>query len=86
VTPNGDLLVAGHPSLFKLSRYLGNPSKPSPSEVFRVATDAHGNPISATLVYAGSNIAAASVAIAARDRLLIGSAFGAKILSCALPQ
>ncbi len=86
MAPKGGLLVAGHSSLFKLSRYLGNPLKPSPSEVFRVATDAHGNPVSATLVYAGNTIAAASVAIATRDRLLIGSAFGTKILSCALPQ
>jgi len=86
VAPKGNLFVAGHPSLFKLSRYLGNPHKPSPSEVFRVLVDTHGSPVSAALIYGGINVAAASVAIAARDRLLIGSAFGPKILTCALPQ
>lgn len=85
-TPAGELLIAGYPSLFKLSRYLGNPAKPPDSEVFRVAIDAHGNPASARLIYAGSDIAAASVALAAGHRLLIGSAFGTRILSCALPR
>ena len=86
VAPNGSLLVAGQPNLFKLRRYLGNPLKPSPSEVFRVLADAQGNLLPARLIYAGSEIAAASVAIAARERLLIGSAFGVKILSCASPH
>ena len=42
-------------------------------------------PVSAKLVYAGTDIGAADAALPVRDRLLICSGLDAKILSCALP-
>lgn len=84
VEADGRLLVAGHPKLFAFLAYASDPSKPSPSQIFKVSVDPQGLPREAMLVFSGNEIAAASVGILARDRLLIGSVLDPKILSCAL--
>jgi arylesterase/paraoxonase len=85
VAANGDLFVAGAPKLIDALVYRRDPAKPAASQVYKVAVDARGIPVSAKLVYAGTDIGAADVALPVRDHLLIGSRLDAKILSCALP-
>ena len=86
IDDRGDLWIATHPKMFALVAYASDPTKPSPSEVYRVAAGG-GIPQSATEVYAnaGQQIGAASVAVAAQDHLFIGSIFDPKILDCRLP-
>jgi arylesterase/paraoxonase len=86
VAPNGALTVAGHPKMFDLLGYARDPSKPSPTEIFQVATQ-DGIPQSASTLYAdaGREIGAGSVGVAAAKDLFIGSIFDAKILDCRLP-
>ncbi len=86
VTAKGDLLVAGAPKLFSFLIYRDDPTKPSPSQIFRLAVDTHGIPRAAELIYSGTDIGAASVGLPVRDRLMIGSVLDPKILSCTLPR
>jgi arylesterase/paraoxonase len=80
---DGGMYVAGHPKLIDFLVYRDKPNKPSPSQIFAIATDATGIPQSAKLIYSGRGVGAASVGLPVRDRLLIGSVFESKILSCA---
>lgn len=86
VAPDGTLWVAGHPKMFDLLAYADDPSKPSPTEIFRLATK-DGIPQSAAPVYAnaGPEIGAGSVGAVADGTLFIGSIFDPKILQCRLP-
>lgn len=86
VAENGDLWVAAHPKLFAFLDYVNDPSKPSPSEIYRLAVAA-GVPQAATRVYAdqGHEIGAASVGAVEDGHLVIGSIFDPKILDCHLP-
>jgi arylesterase/paraoxonase len=82
----GDLWVATHTKLFGVLTYAKDPSKPSPSEIYRVDVD-KSIPQSVTPVYAnlGQEIGAASVGTSADGHLFIGSIFDPKILDCRLP-
>ncbi len=86
VAADGSLWIAAHPKMFDLVAYASDPSKPSPTEVFRLAT-ADGVPQSAVPVYvdAGRELGAGSVGVAAGKSLFIGSIFDPKILDCRLP-
>jgi arylesterase/paraoxonase len=81
----GQLWVGAHPKLLAFLAYAKDPKKPSPSEIFRVAT-VNGKPESATLIYAGSGkrIGASSVGVYAGGHLFIGTVFDDKILACTL--
>jgi hypothetical protein len=81
---SGNLLVAGHPSLFSLRAFEANAAKPSPSEIFRVHLDAKGVPQSYDTLYAndGHEIGAASSAAVWNGHLVIGSALDSKVLDC----
>jgi len=83
VDEKGDLWVAAHPKLFGVVAYHGDPSKPSPSEIFRLPVK-NGAPQEARRVYAdlGKHIGAASVGAVAGGHLFIGSIFDPKILDC----
>jgi arylesterase/paraoxonase len=83
VDAHGNLWVAGHPKLFALIAYAGDPSKKAPSEVSEV-TVAGGIPQSARTIYenAGDEIAASSVGAVDGSHLFIGSVFDPKILMC----
>lgn len=83
VAPDGALWIAGHPKLFDLIAYMSDPSKPSPTEIFRVATR-DGAPQSAATVYAGKDIGAGSVGAVSGSTLFIGSIFDPKVLACRL--
>ena len=86
VAADGSIWVAGHPKFNAMIRFIGNPSKPSPSEIFRIAVH-DGVPQTASLVYAnmGEEIGAASVGATADGHLLIGSPFDDKFLDCRGP-
>ena len=86
VDEKGDLWIAAHPKMFALVGYMSDPSKPSPSEVYRVVVK-DGIPQSAARVYAnpGQQIGAASVGAVAQGHLFIGSIFDPKILDCRVP-
>jgi len=68
-----------------MGAFFADPSKPAPSEVFRVALS-DGLPQAAALVYGdlGQGIGGASVAAVMGQRLLIGSPLDAKILDCTM--
>lgn len=82
----GRLIVAGHPSRLRDDQFRANPSKPSPSEVFRVTLDKSGAPVGYKIIFAddGSRIGAASVAAVVGKRLVIGSVLDNKLLECML--
>ncbi len=79
----GNLWVGAHPKLFAFLAYATDPSKPSPSEVFRVAVF-DGFPHAYTPVFTslGKEIGASSVGAVSGDQLLIGSVFDPKVLDC----
>lgn len=86
VAPDGSLWIAGHPKMFDLVAYSKDASKPSPTEIFKLAVK-DGIPQAAVPVYvnAGSEIGAGSVGVAAGRTLFIGSIFDPRILACRLP-
>jgi arylesterase / paraoxonase len=79
----GQLWVAGHANLLDWRAFNADPHRRAPSQVFRVSVS-DGVPQQAEQVYGndGSEIAAASVAASAGNRLLIGSSLDNKLLSC----
>ena len=86
VDEKGGLWVADHPKLFGVLAYRDDPSKPSPSEIFRLPVK-NGVPQDAQRVYTnlGQEIGASSVGAVADGHLFIGSIFDPKILDCTLP-
>jgi arylesterase/paraoxonase len=86
VDEKGDLWVAAHPKLFGVVAYHSDPSKPSPSQIFRMPVK-NGEPQEAQRIYTnlGEQIGAASVGAAQNGHLFIGSIFDPKILDCTLP-
>jgi len=81
---NGNLWIGSHPKAFAMAAFRADPSKPAPSEVFRV-TLAGGIPQSATPVFTddGKKIGGSSVAAVDGNRMLIGSPLDDHILDCA---
>lgn len=82
---SGNLWVGSNPKRFAMGAFFSDPSKPAPSEIFRVALN-QGIPQSATPVYAGRGIGGASVAAVIGKRLLIGSPLDDKILDCTMAR
>jgi arylesterase / paraoxonase len=80
----GHLIVAARPSLLRDNQFRGDPQKPSPSEVFRIALDQSGAPTAYDVIFGddGSKIGGASSAAVAGNRLVLGSALDDKILVC----
>ncbi|MEJ0043935.1 MAG: SMP-30/gluconolactonase/LRE family protein [Rhizomicrobium sp.] len=81
----GGLWVGSHPKNIAMNAFRSDPSKPAPSEIFKIAL-ANDIPQSATLVYAdlGKQIGGSSVAAVSGDRMLIGSPLDNHILDCRL--
>lgn len=84
----GHLIIAARPNLMRDNTFRADPTKPSPSEIFRVSLDKSGVPQSYDTIFAddGSRIGGASVAAVAGDKLLIGSALDNKLLECTLSK
>lgn len=82
--PNGDLIIAAHPSLTQVHAFQRDASKPSPSVVFRVHLGANGAPQSYDTIFAddGQEIGASSSAAIRDGHLFIGSVLDKKILDC----
>jgi arylesterase / paraoxonase len=85
VAANGDLTVAGHPKLLAFLGYAKDPSKPSPSQIFRVTVEG-GIPTGAKAIYTdlGGQQASASVGATDGSTLLIGSVFDPQMLDCTM--
>jgi arylesterase / paraoxonase len=79
----GNLWVGSHPKALAMAAWRSDPSKPAPSQIFKV-TLAGGIPQSATAVYSnlGGEIGGSSVAAVTGERMLIGSPLDTKILDC----
>ena len=62
VAADGSIWMGSHPKAFAMAKFADDPSKPAPSEIFRVAVK-DGIPQAASLVYAnmGEEIGASSV-------------------------
>lgn len=86
VAANGSIWVGSHPKTYAMDAFRSDPTKPAPSEIFRVSV-ANGIPQSATPVYVnmGQQIGGSSVGAVADGHLLIGSPIDTKILNCRLP-
>jgi hypothetical protein len=83
VLANGDLLLGVHTKIFELLAHFRDGSKLSPSHVMLLRADGKGGFVPETIYYnKGQEISGASVAAAARGRLLIGPIFQSKILDC----
>jgi len=83
VLANGDLLLGVHTKIFELLAHFQDGSKLSPSHVMLLRADGKGGFVPETIYYnKGQEISGASVAAAARGRLLIGPIFQSKILDC----
>lgn len=84
--PGGDLWIGSHPNAYAMAAYRADPKKSAPSVIYRV-TLKDGIPQAAVPVYSnlGEEISGASVGAVANGHLLIGSAYGEKILDCTLP-
>ncbi len=81
----GNLWTAGHPKLPTYVGYPADPSKPSPSVVFRIVLQ-DGLPQRYDTVYAndGEQLAASSSAAVYQNRLIIGSVLDDKMLDCTM--
>lgn len=79
----GQLLVAGHANLLEWRGAATDPGKRAASQILRVSL-INGVPQSKAQLYGddGSQLAGASVAVAAGNRLLMGSSLDGKLLSC----
>jgi arylesterase / paraoxonase len=82
---SGNLWLGSHPKAFAMAAYRSDPSRPAPSEVFKI-TLANGIPQAAAAIYTnlGDQIGASSVAAVTGHRLLIGSLLDTKILDCTM--
>jgi arylesterase/paraoxonase len=78
---HGVLWLGSHPKNLAMAAYRSDPSRPAPSEIFKIATNA-GIPQSADVVYAGTDIGGSSVAAVMGDRMLIGGPLADRILDC----
>jgi arylesterase/paraoxonase len=82
---DGSLWVAAHPNLWALLRYLFA-AKPAPTMILRMTAPVSGfNKPQRIYVNDGTEISAASVGVAYRGRLVIGSVMDRKLLICPLP-
>ncbi len=82
----GNLIIAARPNLMRDSQFRADPTKPSPSEIFRVHLDKSGVPQSYDTLFAddGSRIGGASTAAVTGNTLVIGSVLDNKLLECSL--
>jgi hypothetical protein len=80
----GQVLAAGHANLLEWRAAIADPAKRTTSQVLRVSL-VNGVPRAREQIYGndGSQLAGASVAVAAGNRLFIGSGLDARLLSCA---
>ena len=79
----GQVLVAGHADLLEWRAAAADRGKRAASQILRVAL-VNGVPQSKTQIYgnAGSQLAGASVAVAAGNRLLVGSNLDTRLIAC----
>ena len=79
----GQVLVAGHADLLEWRAAAADPGKRAASQILR-ASLINGVPQSKAQIYGndGSQLAGASVAVAAGNRLLMGSSLDTKLIAC----
>ena len=84
IDAQGQMLVAGHADLLEWRAHAADPAKRSASQILRVSLF-NGVPRAKEQVYGndGSQLAGASVAVAAGDRLVLGASLDNRLLSCA---
>jgi hypothetical protein len=81
IDAQGQLLAAGHANLLEWRAAMAEAGKPTASQILRVSL-VNGVPAAKEQIYAGGGLSGASVAVAAGNRLLIGSSLDGKLLSC----
>jgi arylesterase/paraoxonase len=83
IDAQGQMLVAGHANLLEWRARTADPGKPAASQVLRV-NPVNGVPQAKEQIYGndGSQLSGASVAVAAGNRLFIGSSLDSRLLSC----
>jgi len=82
MTPDGDLLVTGHPKILEFLAHAKDPSLAASSEVVRI-TNLDAQPEWETLYLdRGEAISAAPIAVEFEDRLFIGAVFDDHLLMC----
>lgn len=83
IDAQGQVLAAGHADLLEWRAAIADPGERAASQILRVSL-INGVPQSKAQVYGndGSQLAGASVAVAAGNRLLMGSSLDTRLLSC----
>lgn len=84
VDAEGNLWIGAHPRLLDFLAHAEDEEKLSPSAVVKVAPAGDSTTFETIYVNAGEEISGSSVAVARNNRLVIGSVFESKYLSCTL--
>lgn len=88
IAANGDIWIAAHPKLSALLAFMSNPKARAPSQALIVERDVsgRGGDVHEVLLSDGRDLAAATIAIADGDRIVLSSAFDDHALVCVAPQ
>jgi arylesterase / paraoxonase len=79
---SGDLWVGCHPKLLAFLAYAKDHSKLSPSEVVKISFENEKPTIESVYLNDGTPLSGSSVGAVWRNKLLVGSVFGDKVLLC----
>ncbi|PLK45365.1 SMP-30/gluconolactonase/LRE family protein [Emticicia sp. TH156] len=86
IDESGDLWVGCHPKLLAFLAHAKDHSKLSPSEVISVSLKTGAPAIKSIYLNDGTQLSGSSVGAVWRNKLLIGSVFGDKVLLCTMKQ
>ena len=88
IDADGTVWIAAHPKVLALLAHLRDPSKPSPTAIYRLRTSVvkKDDRLSIPYLDLGEGISAGSVAAVHAGRMLVGSSTQHKALLCRLPE
>lgn len=79
---SGDLWVGCHPKLLAFLAHAKDHSKLSPSEIIKISFENHKPVVESVYLNDGTPLSGSSVGAVWRNKLLIGSVYGDKVLIC----
>lgn len=82
IDESGDLWVGCHPKLLAFLAHSKNHSKLSPSEVIKISLESEQPVVESIYLNVGIPLSGSSVGAVWRNKMLIGSVFGDKVLLC----
>ena len=79
---SGDLWIGCHPKLLAFLAHSKDHSKLSPSEIIKISFENEKPTVESIYLNEGSSLSGSSVGAVWRNKMLIGSVFGDKVLLC----